>query len=254
MRALFQPEGLRALRDFAARSPLYLFDFDGTLAPLEPDPARVMLPPDVQVRLHSLQSRAAVGIVTGRSLQDMRRRLSFRPDYLIGNHGLEGVPGHPQADEELAATCELWRHWMQDRVRSIDPAIWLEDKQYSLSLHYLHARDPAQAAAQLSLLFQQLKPGPRVIAGKYIFNLLPGAHGDKGLAVLQLMEFTKNDSALYVGDDATDEDVFILRDPRIMSVRVGMDDASAADWFIDDHQAIGRLLDCLLESLPDRDS
>ena len=254
MRPLLSGEGLQALRECCARRPLCLFDFDGTLAPLEPDPMRVMLPPEVQARLQALQSRAPVGIVTGRSLQDMRRRLDFRPDYLIGNHGLEGVPGNEQPPDGLAAVCAGWRSWLQERVLQIDPAIWIEDKQVSLSLHYLHARDPAHAAAQLSPLFPQLEPRPRVITGKYIFNLLPGDSGDKGRAVLQLMQFTKNDSALYVGDDATDEDVFILRDPRILSVRVGLSESSAADWVIDDHQAIVPLLDRLLEALPDRDS
>lgn len=254
MMPLFGSDGLRALREFAARGPLCLFDFDGTLAPLEPDPMQVMLPQTVLQRLQALQSRAAVGIVTGRSLQDMRRRLAFRPDYLIGNHGLEGVPGTAQQHDELATVCAHWQRWLQSRVKAIDPAIWLEDKQYSLSLHYLHAHDPVDAAAQLASLFPQLDPRPRVIAGKYIYNLLPGASGDKGLAVLHLMRFTKNGSALYVGDDATDEDVFSLRDPGILSIRVGLSETSAADWFIEDHQAIGPLLDRLLEWLPDRTS
>ena len=251
MRPLLDEEGLHVLREFAARSPLCLFDFDGTLAPLEPDPARVMLPQPVLARLQSLQARAAVGIVTGRSLQDMERRLAFRPDYLIGNHGLEGVPGAADADAALARTCSGWKAWLQSRVVAIDPAIWLEDKGYSLSLHYLHARDAPQAAAQLSSLFPQLDPPPRVITGKYIFNLLPGDSGDKGLAVRHLMRHARNSAALYVGDDATDEDVFRLHEPGILSVRVGRAANSAADWFIEDHLAIEPLLDRLLEWLPE---
>ena len=250
MRPLFADEGLRVLRAFAARSPLCLFDFDGTLAPLEPDPARVMLPQAVQSRLQALQRLAVVGIVTGRSLQDMQSRLAFRPDYLIGNHGLEGVPGSSERFIALADTCRLWKQALQHRVSAIDPEIWIEDKQYSLSLHYLHARDPAQAAPALTQLFAQLDPAPRVISGKYIFNLLPGDSGDKGLAVLHLMRHTNNDAALYVGDDATDEDVFRLHAPGILSVRVGCAPPSEAEWCIDDHPAIEPLLDRLLEWLP----
>ncbi len=250
MRPLFSHDGLRGLREFTARSPLCLFDFDGTLAPLEPDPAGVMLPLPVQSRLQALQRRAAVGIVTGRSLRDMQSRLAFRPDYVIGNHGLEGVPGAGEAPAALALTCGLWRRWLQAHIEAIDPAIWVEDKRLSLSLHYLHANDPARAAGQLSALFPQLDPVPRVIAGKYIFNLLPGDRGDKGFAVQSLMRHTKHAVALYVGDDATDEDVFRLHDPGILSVRVGQTEHSAADWFIDDHRAIEALLDRLLEWLP----
>lgn len=252
MMPLLEAEGLRVLREFAARSPLCLFDFDGTLAPLESDPTRVMLPQAVLIRLQALQRRAPFGIVTGRSLRDMRRRLAFRPDYLIGNHGIEGVPGMPDQAAMLADTCGRWKGWLQARVTSIDPAIWLEDKQYSLSLHYLQARDPARAAAELSALLSQLDPKPRIISGKYIFNLLPGDAGDKGRAVLHLMQHTKITAALYVGDDATDEDVFRLHEPGILSVRVGLTNQSAADWFIEDHHAIEPLLDRLLEWLPVR--
>jgi trehalose 6-phosphate phosphatase len=251
MRPLFGEEGLRSLRAFAARSPLCLFDFDGTLAPLTSDPTQVMLPPTVQTRLQALQGRTEVGIVTGRSLQDIQRRLAFRPDYLVGNHGLEGVPGSLDLDAALVSVCTVWKRSLEARVTAIDDAIWLEDKGYSLSLHYRQVRDPVRAAAQLSSLLVELDPAPRVICGKFIFNLLPGDSGDKGLAVQSLMRYAGNDTAIYVGDDATDEDVFRLRALGILSARVGSTAHSAADWFIDDHHAMEPLLDLLLSWLPE---
>ncbi len=244
--------GWQALCDFAAQAPLCLFDFDGTLAPLAPDPAAVLLPPAVRQRLLVLQERVPVGIVTGRSLADMRERLGFVPDYLIGNHGLEGVPGERRRHDALVSICRDWKTWLAPRIAGIDPAIWLEDKRYSLSLHYLQARDQPQAMAALSGLFSQLQPAPRVIPGKCIFSLLPGGRGDKGEAVRQLLSFTKRTCALYVGDDVTDEDVFRLPDPRIFSVRVGGGAATAAHWHIDDHEAIVTLLNVLLSCLPER--
>lgn len=252
MRALLSTAGRQALCDFAARAPLCLFDFDGTLAPLAPDPAGVLLPPPVRQLLLRLQQRVPVGIVTGRALADMRERLGFVPDYLIGNHGLEGVPGDRRQHQVLADACCRWKAWLAPRVAAIDPAIWLEDKRYSLSLHFLHARAPAQAMAALSALFAELTPAPRIIPGKYIFSLLPGERGDKGEAVSQLLRFTQRDAALYVGDDVTDEDVFRLPDPRIFSVRVGHGADTAARWHIDDHEAISRLLELLLRCVPER--
>ncbi len=252
MRPLLGDDGRRALCDFAARAPLCLFDFDGTLAPLAPDPAGVLLPQPVQQQLQALQQRVPVGIVTGRSLDDIRGRLDFLPDYLIGNHGLEGVPGDAGERAALAHTCTHWRDSMAERIRDIDPAIWLEDKRYSLSLHYLNARDHDEARAGLERLFAQLQPAPRVIPGKCIYSLLPDGRGDKGRAVQQLMRFTQRDRALYVGDDVTDEDVFRLRDPGIFSVRVGRGADSAAPWFIDDHDGMATLLALLLQCVPER--
>ncbi len=253
MSDLLSDAGRQALCNFAARAPLCLFDFDGTLAPLAPDPAGVMLPPPIRQRLQALQRRVPVGIVTGRALADMRKRLGFVPDYLIGNHGLEGVPGERRRHGALVQICRSWKAWLAPRMAGIDPAIWLEDKRYSLSLHFLNARDHAQAMADLSALFVQLQPAPRVIPGKCIFSLLPGGRGDKGAAVRQLMRFTRHDLALYVGDDMTDEDVFRLFDPGILSVRVGRSAATAAHWHIGDHDDVGQLLDVLLRCVPERE-
>ena len=250
MTDLLSDAGLRALCEFAARAPLCLFDFDGTLAPLAPDPAGVLLPPPVRQRLQALQRRAPVGIVTGRSLADMRERLGFAPDYLVGNHGLEGVPGERRRHAALVRICRDWKAWLAPRMAGLDPAIWLEDKQYSLSLHFLKARDHAQAIAGLSALFAQLQPAPRVIPGKCIFSLLPGGRGDKGEAVRQLLRFTRRGAAFYIGDDVTDEDVFRLPDAGIFSVRVGRSDTTAAHWRIAGHESIGALLDALLRCVP----
>ncbi len=254
MTDLLGAEGLQVLRDFAARVPLCLFDFDGTLAPLAPDPAAVLLPHPVQLRLQALQARAPVGIVTGRSLADLRPRLEFSPDYLIGNHGLEGLPDDRRMHAALAEASGHWRAWLAPRLADIDPGIWLEDKDLSLSIHYLRARDPAATEAALSGLFARLSPAPRIIPGKYIFSLLPAGRGDKGEAVLQLLQSTGAPGALYVGDDVTDEDVFRLRHPDILSVRVEPSASSAAPWYVADHEAMLPLLDRLIEVLPERRS
>ena len=114
--------------------------------------------------------KANPALGTFRSLADMRERLGFVPDYLIGNHGLEGVPGERRLHAALVRICRGWKDWLAPRLNDIDPAIWLEDKQYSLSLHFLNARDHAQSMVDLSALFAQLQPAPRVIPGKCIFS------------------------------------------------------------------------------------
>lgn len=254
MSPLLTDDGRQALCALVARAPLCLFDFDGTLAPLAPDPASVILPAPVRRQLQALQRRLPVGIVSGRSLADMRDRLRFVPDYLIGNHGLEGVPGERRQHAVLERICRGWKDWLATRLAVIDSAIWLEDKRYSLSLHYLNARDPSQAMIALSNLFAQLRPVPRIIPGKCIFSLLPQGRGDKGDAVRQLLRHTRREVALYVGDDVTDEDVFGLPGGAIFSVRVGCDAASAARWCLDDRAAVGILLDILLRCVPVRES
>ena len=252
MKALFSPAGRQALRDFVRDDMLCLFDFDGTLVPLEPHPDKVNVPESVLDRLQRLQQRAPVGIVTGRGLDDMRRMLAFEPDYLIGNHGIEGLPGWERRVGAFEMICERWQQQLQAALNSLGSDIWIEYKRYSLSVHFLHAPEPGAVAQQLTRLFDRLTPLPRVISGKAVFNLLPPGASDKGGAVHELMALTRASRALYAGDDVTDEHVFALDRHDLFTVRVGEGRDSAADYVIPDHQAIVPLLDLLIDYLPGR--
>lgn len=252
MTPLLSDAGHSALRSFIRQPLLCLFDFDGTLAPIAADPACVYLPPPVRTKLSRLKACAAVGIVTGRSLADMRQRLGFAPDYLVGNHGLEGLPGWEQHADRWQRLCEVWSAQLRPVLASIDPGLWLEDKQYSLSVHLREARDPAMAEALLQQKIAQLIPDAQLIPGKHLLSLLPAGAGDKGRAVLALRALTGSARLLYVGDDVTDEAVFRLREPAIFCVRVGPVAPSAAPWSIPDARCIGALLDAVLALLNPR--
>lgn len=250
MKELLTDTGWQALHRFMQQASLCLFDFDGTLAPLLADPTQVYLPASYQDQLRELQSLSPVGIVTGRAVADLRQRLAFTPDYLIGNHGLEGVPGYPP-DPGLAEICQGWRQQLSGRLQAIDPALWLEDKHYSLSLHYRQVQDAYAVEQALHPVMAGLSPQPRVIAGKSLFSLLPAAGGDKAQAVLQLLASSGVQRAVYVGDDLTDEEVFLLHHHAIFSIRVGAADTpSAAPWFIPEHEAMGQLLSWMITLAP----
>lgn len=246
MTDLFSNGGLKALQAFVMPDMLCLFDFDGTLAPLVAEPADALLPHAVQHSLYRLQQRTKVGIVTGRSLADLSARLEFIPDYLVGNHGLEGLPGWERHAAEFAAICTAWRTHLVTSLHLMEDGIQLEDKRYSLALHYRNARHPQLAMQALTALIAQLEPPPHVIAGKYVWNLLPPGAGDKGQAVERLIAMAGVPRALYVGDDVTDEDVFVLQRKDLMTIRVGYASDSAATFFIPDRQTILSLLDQLL--------
>lgn len=250
MISLFNEAGRSALREFLAKPVLCLFDFDGTLAPLASDPDRVSLPYPIQQRLQALQRWTPVGIITGRSLADMRKRLAFEPDYLIGNHGLEGLPDWQRYAPDYYAMCRRWKTALSALHTEIADKLWVEDKAYSLTVHYRQASDPASVEKALAARFSQLVPSPRIIGGKFNLSLLPPNAGDKGQAVQKLLALSPEGGALYVGDDQTDEDVFALHHPALFSVRVGDEALSAASYAIADHAAIVPLLDLLLELLP----
>lgn len=246
MTDLFSREGSDALNAFSCHGMLCLFDFDGTLAPLVADPDHAVLPTATLRQLQQLQQLTSVGIVTGRSLADVAARLDFEPDYVVGNHGLEGLPGWQQRAAEMDAICRGWHTTLAAPVASLGAGVELEDKRYTLSLHYRHAADRQQVCDGLHRLFAQLSPPPRIIPGKCVFSLTPAHAGDKGQAVAQLIGMAAARRTVYVGDDVTDEDVFALQRDDLLCVRVGAATHTAARFFIRDWESMPRLLDQLL--------
>src|SRR5947208_4676545 len=116
-----------------------LLDIDGTLLDLMPTPREVWVPPDLAKTLNRLYRRTggALALVSGRSLNDID--LIFAPEQFpaIGGHGAEmrleadadAVAAHaPPLDKELKRRLAA--------IARLSPGILLEDKGYSLALHY----------------------------------------------------------------------------------------------------------------------
>ena len=247
----FSAAGLAALRRLRGRRILAAFDFDGTLAPIALRPEQVVTPPGARAAMDRLRRVCATAVISGRSRQDVLGRLGVAVHYAVGNHGIDGLPGAEREATECIAVSRAWlAQWRGgESLRALDPGLLLEDKGLSLSVHYRQARDTVRAAAQLPALFAGLRPPPRVIAGKMVFNLLPPAAVDKGTAMLRLLELSRAEAGLYVGDDVTDEDVFCLHQPDLLTVRVGRDEASRARLYLRAPSEIPRLIDVMIGEL-----
>lgn len=246
-------QGRLALARYAVPGLLCAFDFDGTLAPIVADPSAVRLPQQVRDQLQALQRHAPVAIITGRAVDDIAPRLGFDPDFLIGNHGMEGLPGEAAAAEaqQHLAICAAWRAQLDSLLAAEypDPGVQIEDKRFSLSVHYRHAQAAERAQQDLEPLLATLDPPPRLVAGKCVLNLMPPGAADKGRALEQVMQHLGAVRALYVGDDVTDEDVFRLARPDVLSVRIELSQASRAAYYLEHIDHMPRLLDALLQRL-----
>jgi trehalose 6-phosphate phosphatase len=246
--------GLTRISTWVKGKTLFAFDIDGTLAPIAERPWDARVPDDVQRGLSTLASRATVAIVTGRSVNDARPMLGFTPCYLIGNHGAEGVPGFESATSSFAQMC---RSWLVELSGDGEPwrcvaGIALEDKTCSLAFHYRHATDRKHAQRLLERRARRLSPGPSLLDGKFVLNLVPPGAPDKGDALGALLVHSRCERAVYVGDDVSDEAVFRLRSPLVLGVRVERDPASAAELYLRDQGEIPHLLGKLIESTASR--
>lgn len=248
MQHLFHGRGRAALARTLARQPLLAFDFDGTLAPivLRPDDARVA---DAESgRLARLAQLRPVAVITGRSVEDVAPRLGFVPQYIVGNHGAED-PGSARP-LDTSALDAFRRRLGADGATVRGCGIDIEDKGYSVALHYRLAPDRVAAQRCIEALLRDLEPGLHFFGGKFIANVVVAGAPDKGDAVAALVARAKADAALFVGDDINDEAVFARAEPDWLTVRIGRDDPlSKADFFLDSHDEMAALLQLLLDSL-----
>jgi trehalose 6-phosphate phosphatase len=238
---------------------IIMLDVDGTLAPIAPRPEDVAVPRETRRVVAALASRPGVHIalVSGRAAADARRVVSVGNMWVIGNHGLE-VMG-PEGEVEVAAEAEAFRAPMAQASRKIASSlthvagVQLEDKVWTLSVHYRRA-DPAvvpRLRASLDAVAQQF--GLRLSEGKKVYELRPPVEHHKGTAVLALARrlgaTVPGASVIFAGDDQTDEDAFrMLRaeSPEAVTVRVANDDvATAAEFRLPDPEAVRRFLEYL---------
>jgi trehalose 6-phosphate phosphatase len=58
-------------------------------------------------------------------------------------------------------------------------------------------------------------------------------------------------SAIYIGDDMSDEDIFRLRSPDLLTIRVGLESHTAAEFFLPHQAGIVHAMDALISRMRD---
>jgi len=237
-----------------------LLDIDGTLLDLAPTPREVWVPPGLAKTLNRLLVRTsgALALVSGRSLNDIDLIFAAEQFPAVGGHGAEmrisqdseAVATHaPPMDRELKRRLAA--------IAKLSPGILLEDKGYSLALHYRLAPHAEKAIYEaVSLIRADLPNAPiEVLPGKCVCEIKHSGF-TKATGVLELMahEPFKGRRPIFVGDDVTDEAVFgIMPDLGGLAFSVGRHATGVADYFdepgdvrewlahlLDDEAATGR--------------
>jgi trehalose 6-phosphate phosphatase len=241
-RILSQPYS-SVLARFAKSAVLVAFDFDGTLAPIVEDPKCAELPAGTKQLLRALVSRYQVMVISGRMRADVVRRLhgtSIR--LVVGNHGAEPWPGNGTVRKRV----KVWKAHLERELSSW-PQLNIEDKKFSLSVHFRHCREKTKVRDAILRAASSLRKA-RLIGGKRIVNVVAKDAPDKGVALQAALKRLRCDTAIYVGDDDTDDDVFSLNEPaRILTIRVGFDPDSLATYYLRNQSEIDSLLAKLIE-------
>jgi trehalose 6-phosphate phosphatase len=191
-----------------------LLDIDGTLIDIAPTPNEVVMPPELPETLARVSERldGALALVSGRPIREIDA--FFAPLQLpaIGGHGAEMRPVAGGAIIEGHGT--VLDAEFKDRLKAIaagHPGVLIEDKGYSLALHYRLA--PKQGVGLLHDIKHAYQAwgddSIEMLNGKAVVEL-KFAGFNKGSAVRQLMTYPpfKGRAPIFVGDDRTDEDAF----------------------------------------------
>jgi trehalose 6-phosphate phosphatase len=230
-----------------------LLDIDGTLLDLMPTPRQVWVPPGLAKTLDHLLTRTsgALALVSGRSLNDID--LIFAPARFpaVGGHGAEmrltadgeaAVIHAPPMDQELKRRLAA--------IARLSPGILLEDKGYSLALHYRLAPHAEKAIYEaIALIRADLPDAPiEVLPGKCVYEIKhAGFTKASGVRELMSREPFKGRRPLFIGDDVTDESVFaIMPDFDGLSFSVGRRANGVSGHFdapVDVREFLARLLD-----------
>lgn len=271
------PPALDAVEEIASRlaagRPSVFLDYDGTLAPITLDPTDTVLPTASRSAVERLSSICPVAVVSGRDLDDVRRRVEIEGLHYAGSHGFDVV--EPEGRRHRKA-----EEFLPDLVRAAGalekdldeiPGAFVERKGFAIAVHFRQLEDPDHASAVEDVVDGVASGEPRLrkTSGKKIFELRPDVDWHKGHAVRMVLEMLEQAVAararmppdaplvpLYVGDDLTDEDAFAAIGSTGVGVVVrGEDDdrETAAQYALGDPTEVETFLVRLADALEGAD-
>ena len=193
-----------------------LLDYDGTLTPIVERPEDAYLSHETRNLLKTLADKQGykVAIVSGRTLEDVKKRVGLEDLYYAGNHGLE-LSGpdvefvHPRAKRLAGSVSKVYEE-LKGELGGFEGVI-VEDKIFTVSVHYRAAPEEKVDLVKQKVLevirgWQRLQ----LNCGKKVLEVRPKLDWNKGRAAQLLIERVAPESLpIYAGDDTSDEDAFL---------------------------------------------
>lgn len=213
-----QPKNLSKVLSCHQNYALFL-DIDGTLAEFTLEPKDSVIPKETLNLLQKIQQQGVnVAAVTGRSLVEARQMLFPVKLPIAATHGLEIAFDSSLHDKSSHQTPTLIN---SDELIAIKraicsaclpyPTLRIEDKPYSIALHFRKSPNLADSAYQIMTALSHDYPNWELKSGKFVWELLPKGV-NKGAAILTLLKKMPNYPNLcpiFIGDDVTDEAGFL---------------------------------------------
>jgi len=242
-RLILQAGHRAVLAEFAASNVLLAFDFDGTLAPIVSTPAAARMRPETRRLLGTVARCYPCVVISGRPLAELTKRFRRIPVWhLVGDHGFEPLGASPGASAHVGGWMDVLRRRLPSGLGLV-----IEQKKNSVTVHYRQVRDKRRVLEVITEAVRHLEDA-RAVKGEEAINLLPFGGPHKGVALQQARRVFACDTAIYVGDDATDEDAFTSAPAdRLLAIRVGTQQPSKARYRLRSQLEIDRFLEALID-------
>jgi len=246
------PSALDYVQEIAGRSDQFavFLDYDGTLTAIVSDPKDALLSDSMRQTLQALVMRASVAVLSGRDLDDVRKRVAIDTIVYAGSHGFDiaGPRGlRRQEATKFLPALDAAEKELREKLAGIAGAL-IERKRFSIAAHYRKVNENdfpklERAVSEVVARHREL----RRMDGKKVYELLPYTEWDKGKAVLWLLENLGLERAgacpIYIGDDRTDEDAFRALEQRGVGILVSEEPRpTAANYSLKDPTEVERFL------------
>jgi trehalose 6-phosphate phosphatase len=272
------------LRTLSGRRLAIFLDYDGTLTPIVDRPGDAVISEEMRSVVERLSRRVPLAIVSGRERRVVQALMRLSNLVVAGSHGFE--IWSPEKGDLRTATAQVDALVAEvaREARQLSTGISgvvVEDKPASVGLHYrlVAPAERSRIATLVDELCTRHEGQLKVTPGKMVFEIQPDLDWNKGRAVRFLVEDLARENglplsptdvdpgttsppreasgesvlALYIGDDITDEDVFveIQRDGVGIVVTDDSDRArlTSASYSLDGVEEVRRFLELVAAEL-----
>lgn len=211
------------------RVALFL-DYDGTLREIEREPRAAKPTAEIRFLLDQFrqQKKIDLTIISGRTPHDLETWFGMSDIALIAEHGAtvrrRGSSEWEQSDRDVSYA---WKDEIRELLRLYEqstPGSSVEEKRTSLVWHY-RKTDPEFGTWKANQLTHELgtmmaNEPVKIRHGRKIVEVT-SSEVSKGAAIRRLLHETNYDLVLCAGDDQTDESMFEIDVPNLISIKIG---------------------------------
>ena len=231
-----------------ATKRLLLLDYDGTLTAFADVPSHANPDKELYSILDDLikDDNNDVVIISGRAHTKLGEWFGHMPVNLVGEHGV----WFKEKDGDWEQLKGLSSEWKKDILPVLSTfndrtsGAFTEEKTSSLVWHFRKADNELgeKRAAELinTLRYIVADLGLNMLRGNKVVEI-KSVEANKGKSAIHYIHTKKYDFALAIGDDTTDEDMFIALTDKAYTIKVGSN-LSAARYYLNDVPDVRRFL------------